>query len=212
MKKTFLFLFLNLLFIKGFAQNSPSPYERYTTYMLTFRGGVALPQSGYSNFVDANGVNFSFAGEWVLKNNIAVGAEVGYMTFRKFVPRQIYHSVDGTDVSAVQNRASNIIPLTLTGSYFLTPSNSNFRPYIQVGGGIAYVDYTNYWGYLLDTDNKVKLTGRVGIGAKLVMKKTAFGALGADVRLVYQATPYEYNFAKGASTIGATFGVFYRWW
>jgi outer membrane protein W len=197
MKKHILFLLFNLLIIKGFSQNSTSPYERYTTYMLTVRGGVALPQSGMSDFIDNNGVNFSVSMDWVLKNNISFGAEIGYMTFRKFVPRRTYSSADGgVDVSAVQNRAFNIVPLTLTGSYYLASSSSLFRPYIQVGGGIAYVDYTNYWGYLLDDANKMKLTTRAAIGVKLNLKKTAFGSLGADIRVGYQATSFDYNFAK----------------
>ncbi len=190
-----------------------SPYQRYTTYMVTLRYGVAQPLGGLSDYIDQTGTrNFALAGEWVRPGNLSYGAQYSTNSFKKRLPRQLYTFGDGADVSAVQTRTVSIQSLVATGKYHFAGVNARTRPYVQVGLGAALVDYGLYWGNLADEANgsTVHFTAQIAAGSRFLFGRE--GHWGADVQAGYQYVPYARSGISTVASAGASVGLFYRWW
>lgn len=192
--------------------NIPSPFDRYTHYNVTLRGGAAIPMGQFSSdYIDKTTLeNYSIGLDWVLQSPISVGAEVGYSFFTEKMPRAIYE-IGGRDVSAVQTRTISLVPIQGTLSYHLGAPNAPIRPYAQVAVGGALVDYSLYYGNLATQEQSFKFSYGAVIGTKVLFKKD--GSLGADIRLKYNNTPIEFDYIQnGVGQLNATVGLFYRWW
>ncbi len=189
-----------------------SPYQRYTTYQVTFRYGVVQPLSGLSDYVDDLGTrNFSLAGEWVLRNNLSFGAQYSDNYFKKRMPRQVYQTTSGADISAVQTRTFSVQSLLATGKYHFADVNSIVRPYVGVGAGVAFADYTYYMGSLEgESKQQFAFAGQVAIGSRFLFGRESHW--GVDAQLNYQYLPFSYNQVTNGSTVGGWIGIVYRWW
>lgn len=187
-----------------------SPYERYTSYAVTLRGGLGLPMAGLKDYIDQSSLkNYSISGEFVLKNRLSFGATLGYNYFKKQVPRQVYH-FNNTDVSAVQTRTLTNYSLLATGSYHLANINAPLRPYIQVGIGLVQINYVNYFGILSDSDTGFRLQVRPTAGVRLLFGKD--GKVGSDAQVSLAYSPYEYDYMKNYAALSVSVGLYYRWW
>jgi opacity protein-like surface antigen len=190
-----------------------SPYQRYTTYMVTFRYGVAQPLGGLGDYIDRLSTrNFTLAGEWVRPSNLSFGLQLNTNYFNKRLPRQTYQFGDGADVSAVQTRSINVQSLMATGKYHFSDVTASVRPYVQIGLGAALVDYGLYWGSLSAEENgsTVHFASQVAVGSRFLFGSE--GHWGADVQAAYQYLPYSRAGINNISSLGASVGVFYRWW
>lgn len=189
-----------------------SPYQRYTTYQVTLRYGVVQPMSGLSDYVSDLGTrNFSLAGEWVLRDKFSFGAQYTDNYFKKRMPRQLYQTTSGADISAVQTRTFSVQSLMATGKYHFADVSSIVRPYVGAGAGVAFADYTYYLGNLeADGKQKFAFAGQVAIGSRFLFGTESHW--GADVQLNYQYLPFSYNEVSNGSTVGGWIGIVYRWW
>ncbi|WP_025763960.1 hypothetical protein [Dyadobacter tibetensis] len=190
----------------------PSPYERYTYYLATARFGGSMPLGKFSEqYIDKSSFrDISVSLEWVLPNRFSIGGEIGSNYYEKRLPRALYEFGDQT-VSAIQTRTLSQVPIQVFANYHLAPKNARIQPYFQVSGGISLVDYSLYYGSLVDQYQKIKPTYGVGVGSKFLFKPD--GALGADIRIKYSGTSIKYDYLDGnTATIGASVGLFYRWW
>lgn len=190
-----------------------SPYQRYTTYMVTLRYGVAQPLGGLAGYIDRTGTrNLMLSGEWVRPGNASFGVQYGSNYFSKRRPRQLYTFGDGADVSAVQTRTVTIQSLLATGKYHFAGVNARVRPYVQAGLGAALVEYGLYWGGLSDEQNgsTVHFTAQAAIGSRFLFGSE--GHWGADVQAGYQYVPYARAGISSLASAGASIGIFYRWW
>ncbi|HEV7349514.1 hypothetical protein [Telluribacter sp.] len=190
----------------------PSPYERYTHYLATARVSAGVPigafAEGYIDKVSAQ--NYSLSLEWVLRNNLSIGGEVGQNYFQQRLPRQTYQMGD-QEISAVQTRTLTQYPFLGFVNYHFARSGAMFRPYVQVSAGASLVDYTLYWGNLSDQQQKFAFSYGLGAGSKILFKRD--GSFGADLRVKYNHTPLNYDYVtNGVSAINASVGLFYRWW
>jgi hypothetical protein len=191
----------------------PSPFERYTHYQVTARYTAAVPLGSFSsNYIDkASFENYSIALEWVLRNSFSIGGEIGYSFFKNRIPRALYPTADGGDISAVQTRTLTQYPIQVFGNYRFLGRNSPVQPYVQVSAGVSILDYTLYYGSLADQKQKIRPTYGIGAGSKFLFRKD--GSFGADVRVKYEATPFDYEYVnKGVSSLNTSVGLFYRWW
>ena len=191
----------------------PSPFERYTHYLATIRYTGAVPLGSFSDsYIDkASFKNYSISLEWVLRNSpLSVGGELGSSYFQKRIPRAVYQSGDET-LSAVQTRTLNQYPLQVFANYHFLGKSSSVQPYVQLSGGVSFLDYTLYYGSLAQQKQKTAPTYGIGAGSKFMFKKD--GSFGADVRLKYQGTSFKYDYVdKGVPTLNVSIGLFYRWW
>ncbi len=192
--------------------NLPTPFERYSHYNLTVRGGAAIPMGAFSsNYIDKTTIqNYSIALDWIFQKPISIGVEVGKTFYSQKVPRTIY-STNGQDISAVQTRTIGLMPIQGVVSYYFAGTNASIRPYVQLAAGADLLDYTLYYGNLANQQQAVKLTYGAAAGAKFLFKKD--GNFGADLRVKYNQTSLNFDYVdKGVSQISATVGLFYRWW
>ena len=192
--------------------NLPTPFERYSHYNLTLRGGAAIPLGAFStNYIDKTTIqSYSLALDWIFQKPVSIGLEVGKTFFSQKMPRAIY-DLDGQEVSAVQTRTIGLMPIQGVVSYYFAGTNASIRPYVQLAAGADLLDYTLYYGNLANQNQSVKLTYGAAAGAKFLFKKD--GNIGADLRVKYNQTSLNYDYVdKGVSQINATVGLFYRWW
>lgn len=192
--------------------NLPTPFERYSHYNLTLRGGAAIPTGAFSsNYIDKTTLqNYSIALDWIFQKPVSIGLEVGKTSFSQKLPRAMYE-LDGQDVSAVQTRTIGLMPIQGVVSYYFAGTNALIRPYVQLAAGADLLDYTLYYGNLANQQQTVKFTYGAAAGAKFLFKKD--GNFGADLRVKYNQTSLNYDYIEqGVSQINATVGLFYRWW
>jgi outer membrane protein W len=148
--------------------------------------------------------------EWVMRNSVSVGGEVGYSYFQKRLPRQIYVNGDQS-ISAVQTRTLTQYPIQFFANYHFLGKNSTIQPYVQASGGVSVLDYTVYYGILSDQKQKISPTYGVGVGSKFLFKRD--GSFGADVRVKYAGTSFKYDYLQsGIASLNTSVGIFYRWW
>ncbi len=204
--------------LTGYAQQDPqlysipTPFERYSHYQVIVRGGGAIPTGAFgTNYIDKTTLeNYSVAVDWILQRPISLGLEVGHTFFSKRLPRAIY-PLEGQDVSAVQTRTLSLMPIQGTVNSYLGNANARIRPYVHLAAGVNLLDYTLYYGNLANQQQAVKFSYGVGVGSKFLFKKD--GSLGADIRVKYNQTPFNFDYIdKGIGQLNATAGLFYRWW
>ncbi|MCU0338815.1 MAG: hypothetical protein MUE30_02940 [Spirosomaceae bacterium] len=191
----------------------PSPYERYTTYRVSFTGGLAMPMGTFKEYMNQSTLrNYGLAMDFVFpQNNLSVGLSAGSTYFKHRLPREVQVFEDGA-ISAVQTRTFSATPILLTGSYHLAKVNAPVRPYVQVGAGAAFANLINYYGSLPTGTDGFKLVGQVGAGVRIQPKKE--GKLGFEASANYQYLPFQWE-SEGisdASTLQIRAGIFYRWW
>jgi hypothetical protein len=190
----------------------PSPYERYAHYLATVRIMGAVPMGTFANsYIDQLSLrNYSLSVEWVLRNQLSVGGEVGQHQFQQRLPRQTYQ-VGDQEISAVQTRTLAQYPVQGFVNYHFAGPDAMLRPYVQASAGGSFVDYTLYWGNLSDQRQKLAFTYGLGAGARVLFKRD--GSVGADLRVKYLNTPFSYDYVpSGISSVNASVGLFYRWW
>ncbi len=201
-----------------YAQQNPQPYnaatpwERYSHYALTVRGGGAFPVGPFSSgYISKSTIqSYSIGLDWVLQGPISVGAEVGKTFFSQRIPRAVYQ--DGkNEISAVQTRTVALMPIQGVLSYYFAPPSAMIRPYLQVSAGADLLNYTLYYGNLADQQQSVKFSYGGAAGAKFLFKRD--GSIGADIRVKYNQTALDFGYVdKGIGQVNATVGLFYRWW
>lgn len=190
----------------------PSAFDRYTHYQVTARYTAAIPLGSFStNYIDKTSFeNYSIALEWVFQNAFSVGGEIGYSFFKKRIPRAIYPTENG-EISAIQTRTMTQYPIQAFANYHFAGKNSAIQPYVHISAGASILDYTLYYGSLADQQQKIRPTYGIGVGSKFLFKKD--GNFGADIRVKYQGTSFDYEYVdKGVSSLNTSIGLFYRWW
>lgn len=193
----------------------PSPYQQYVTFNLSARYGVAFPLGGQKGYINSvSPANFAVDGEWLFPGQFSLGLKSGYQYSQQRLPRQIISSTDGTsvqDISAVQTHTLSIIPVMATASYYFADNAAALRPYVQIGGGGAFVNYTNYFGPLADQYSKFKGAIAPAIGVKYYGKREQ--GFGAELQASYQNVFFNYDQLKtSAPSLMLSAGIVYRWY
>ncbi|GAB3928767.1 hypothetical protein [Larkinella terrae] len=225
MKKRIIFSLLGLIWALGAVAQSDkeeremkersqnfnnSLYERFVSGRATVFYGVGLPMGSQQNFIDKTGNrNFGLAVEAMFPGRFSVGARIGQQYVSERLPRQVYTFDDGSEISAVQTRSLNVVPLLAIGSVYLNNIQSVFRPYLQLGAGGAYVDYAKYYGTLVDQKTGIRAVLAPAVGAKFQFGRNS--NLGGEVQAQYQNVFFKYNELKNSSNLLFSVGLSYRW-
>lgn len=186
MKKVIIAVLLGTATI-AHAQNGgifESEFNRYVTYSFSAHYGLSMPLGSQRDYINKTSpANLVLQGEAMFPGQFSIGVKSGYQYSQQRFPRQVYQ-VGDQSVSAVQTRTLSIIPAMLTASFYFTPNNAAFRPYVQIGGGWAYVDDTRYYGTLTDGTNGFKGAFAPAIGLRYYGKKEK--GLGGEIQAQYQ--------------------------
>lgn len=188
-----------------------STFDRYVTFSLAARYGVAMPLGGQKGYIDrVSPANFALEGEWLFPQRFSVGIETGYQYNQQRFGRQVY-TVGNESVSAVQTRTLSVIPAMVSASYYFAENSAAIRPYVQVAGGGAFVDYTNYFGTLADQKASFKGALAPAIGLKFYGQREQ--KFGAEIQAQYQNVFFNYDLLKNSSpSLMLSAGVVYRWY
>ena len=188
-----------------------STYDRYVTFNIAARYGVALPLGGQKGYIDkVSPTNLALEAEWLFPQHFSLGLKTGYQYTTQRLPRQVYQ-YDDESISAVQTRTLSVIPAMASVSYYFADNAASIRPYVQMAGGGAFVDYTNYFGPLADQNNGFKGAIAPAIGLKFYGQREQ--KFGAEIQAQYQNVFFNYDLLKNsAPSLMLSAGIVYRWY
>ncbi|GAB2603944.1 hypothetical protein [Spirosoma areae] len=221
MKRTGILFALLALPLSALAQhqndsrNESSIYDRYVTFNISARYGVSLPMGGQKGYIDKiSPTNVGLEGEWLFPQRFSLGMKTGYQYTQQRLGRQVYtYSSSAADqsISAVQTRTLSIIPVMASVSYYFATNAAAIRPYVQLAGGGAYIDYTNFFGTLGDQQSGFKGAIAPAVGLKVYGGRER--GLGAEVQAQYQNIFFAYDLLKNsAPSLMLSVGISYRWY
>ena len=188
-----------------------STYDRYVTFNASLRYGVSLPFGTSRNYINTmSGTNALVTMEWQFPQNFSLGLQSGYQYNQQRLPRQVTDLGDGQSISAIQTRTLTTTPVLATASYYFADPAASIRPYVQIAGGGAFVNYTNFYGTLTDTNKKFAGAIAPAIGVKVFGKREK--GLGGEIQAQYQNVFYNYNEIDNAANVMLSAGLTYRFY
>lgn len=188
-----------------------SIFDRYVTFSLSARYGVAMPLGGQKGYIDRiSPANLALEGEWLFPQRFSIGIKTGYQYNQQRRDRQVYELGDES-VSAVQTRTLTVIPAMVSASYYFAQNSAAIRPYVQVAGGGAFVDYTNFYGVLAVQETGFKGVIAPAIGLKFYGQRDK--KFGAEIQAQYQNVFFSYDLLRNSSpSLMLSAGIVYRWY
>lgn len=189
-----------------------SAYGRYVTFNASVRYGLGLPLGTQRNYINQTSpANALVSFEWQFPQNFSLGVQTGYQYSQQRLPRAVYDFPEtGESISAVQTRTFTVTPALATASYYFSDPAAPIRPYVQLAGGGAFVNYTNFYGTLADQNKKFAGMIAPAIGVKVFGKREK--GLGGEIQAQYQNVFYNYNELNNAQNLMLSAGLTYRFY
>lgn len=187
-----------------------SPFGVGVTYEISAKYGVAIPLGGQANYINKiSPANAVLEGKWNFPNGFSLGVQTGYQYNQLRIPRSVVNFGDET-VSAVQTRTLTTIPALATLAYHFADAGAAVRPYVQMGAGGAYVDYSNFYGTLVDRRNRFSGAVAPAVGIKVFGRREK--GLGGEVQAQYQHVFFNYNEMNSSPSLLVSAGLTYRFY
>jgi len=202
--KKILFLLLFIASLSGIvsAQEGGSVIFNYSVgYTVGSTKDFVSPVSG-------RGFNVDF--RYNVRENISIGAIIGWNYFYEQKDRAVYEVTKGgitSDVSAVQNRFLNIIPIVAQGQYRFISGSSPIIPYGGLAIGTYNVDYENYTSNILDEQEAWYFGFAPHAG---VLFPFASEQVGINLEVKYNFIAFSYNDINNISYFDTSLGVFFN--
>ena len=161
---------------------------------VIFNYNPSVAMGSANDFISSmswRGSNLDFRFE--VADNIEVGAIISWNYLYERKDRAVYSSTayGGTvDVSAVQSRYLNIIPLTAQGFYYFKKEDQTLWPYAGLNIGAYSVDYEKYWGNILDEEESWNFGFAPSVGVLLPVPGGNV-SINAQARYNFVAFSYE---------------------
>jgi hypothetical protein len=188
-----------------------STYDRYVTFNGAVRYGVGVPLGTQRTYIDQlSPANVALSMEWQFPQRFSLGLQTGYQYSQQRLPRAVYEFEGGDAISAVQTRTLTVTPVLAPAAYYFADPSAAIRPYIQLAGGGAFMNYTNFYGTLADQDRRFAGMVAPAIGLKVFGKRE--GALGGDIQAQYQNVFYNYNELRNPANLMLSAGLTFRFY
>ncbi|MEZ0607181.1 hypothetical protein ACAW74_01640 [Fibrella sp. WM1] len=189
-----------------------STYNRYVTFNASLRYGVGVPLGTQRNYINQlSPANALVTMEWQFPQNFSLGLQSGYQYSQQRLPRAVYSFPEtGEDISAVQTRTLTVTPVLASAAYYFSDPAAPIRPYVQLAGGGAFINYTNFYGTLADQDKQFAGMIAPAIGVKIFGKREK--GLGGEIQAQYQNAFYKYNELNNPSNLMLSAGLTYRFY
>lgn len=189
-----------------------STYNRYVTFNASLRYGVGVPLGTQRNYINQlSPANALVTMEWQFPQNFSLGLQSGYQYSQQRLPRAVYSFPEtGEDISAVQTRTLTVTPVLASAAYYFSDPAAPIRPYVQLAGGGAFMNYTNFYGTLADQDKRFAGMVAPAIGVKVFGKREK--GLGGEIQAQYQNAFYKYNELNNPSNLMLSAGLTYRFY
>lgn len=189
-----------------------STYNRYVTFNASLRYGVGVPLGTQRTYINQlSPANALVTMEWQFPQNFSLGLQSGYQYSQQRLPRAVYSFPEtGEDISAVQTRTLTVTPVLASAAYYFSDPAAPIRPYVQLAGGGAFMNYTNFYGTLADQDKRFAGMIAPAIGVKVFGKREK--GLGGEIQAQYQNAFYKYNELNNPSNLMLSAGLTYRFY
>lgn len=178
---------------------------------VIFNYSVGFTAGSTKDFISpVSGRGFNFDFRYNVRENLSIGALVGWNYFFEKKDRAVYqvtqNNISG-DVSAVQQRFLNMVPLMGQVQYRFISGSSPIIPYLGVAVGGYNVDYEKYTSNILDEVKRWDFGFAPHLG---VFVPFASGEVGINVEVKYNYVNFSYNEINGISYFDTNFGVFFN--
>nr|WP_295864485.1 outer membrane beta-barrel protein [uncultured Chitinophaga sp.] len=197
--KNWLLIFAGCIAAQAVSAQSRPPLSIDINY------SIAQPLGSLKDYTDKTSFRGWSAGlSYMLNDRLSVGVRSGYQDFYERIPRAVYPDKQG-DVSAVQSRTLQVIPLQATVGYAFTPATSPVIPYGVLGVGAANMNYEKYWGEFVEKKNSWQFMVSPEVGINVPFGRYSPVMFNANVR--YNYSPYKYNDITNYNTVQANVGI-----
>lgn len=166
----------------------------------------AIPLGSFTDHIDKvslNGWNVNL--QYGISDKFSIGGGIGFNDFYKKYPRQVYKTVEGSDISAVLTNAVQVIPITVNARYHFMPE-SRVQPYAGLNVGASIIMYDQLLGeYSNNNKSAVGFTGSPGAGVFIPFSRT--GLAGIDFGAAYNFMPFKYGDINGLDNLSLRLGI-----
>jgi opacity protein-like surface antigen len=142
-----------------------------------------------------------------LDEHLLVGADLNYSTYKDYTPRETYQTSSGAFTTDFF-RYAYVYGLTLSGDYLFAP-DKKLQPYLGLGIGASYIDYTSYYNVFSSRDPRWGVLLRPEGGLLLQMGKYSTWGIQAGVHFDYSTARSKdngyNNFMNAGFHIGLVF-------
>lgn len=194
-------LAITALFIAGSASAQYRP-----PLSIDANWSIAQPLGSLKDYSNNTSLRGWGAGvQYMLNGQLAVGLRTGYQDFYERSPRAVYSDPKQGDVSAVQTRTLQVIPIQATVSYTFLKQDQPVLPYAMVGVGTAHMRYEKYWGEFVEADKSWQFLVSPEIGINIPFGKAS--PLMFNVNARYNYSPYKMGDITSFNTIQGNIGL-----
>lgn len=166
---------------------------------------IAQPFGSLKDYSDKTSFRGWSAGlQYMLNHQLSVGLRTGFQDFYEKVPRAVYPDKMG-DVSAVQTRTLQVIPIQATVGWAFTTPDKPVIPYASLGIGAANMNYEKYWGEFVEKNNSWQFMVSPEVGINVPFGKASPLLFNASVR--YNYAPYNFNDITSFNSIQGNIGL-----
>jgi opacity protein-like surface antigen len=163
---------------------------------------VAFPTGSFKNVVTEN----SYRGWGVdilhgINNKLQVGLGVSFQDFYQKNDRQVYHTGDGQDISAVLTHSIQTIPILAKVRYSLT--ESGIQPYIGLGAGGNLVMFREMLGEFGETQSSFSFAVKPELGVQIPITRGA----GLHIGAAYNYLPFDKFGIENFNNISVSAGI-----
>jgi len=153
--------------------------------------------------VSLRGVKLGF--RKLLAERYLIGADFSSATYDDFIPRRTYPSDNGAITTSFFPHAY-AYGLTLAGDYLFNV-DKRFNPYIGVGAGVSYIDYTLFYNVFSTSDTEWGFLARPQVGFIIRMGTREAWGIQAAVHYEISTASNERLGFDAFSNVGAQLGV-----
>lgn len=155
-------------------------------------GGFKSNITGKTSWKGYSGdVMYHFSEQW------AAGLGFAYQGYDDRAARTTYN-INGSDVNGVLNTTVNVYPILAKAQFYPTGTKGAVRPYIQLGTGIAVVDFDQYLGmYSIARRSTGRFMAQGGVGVSIPFGKLTSNGLQIGANYNYINYDGRFSDAKG---------------
>ncbi|ASZ14262.1 porin family protein [Chitinophaga pendula] len=166
---------------------------------------IAQPLGSLKDYANKTSFRGWRAGlQYSLNDRFSVGLRTGYQDYYERLPRAVYPDKSG-DISAVQTRTLQVIPILATAQYQLTKPESAVIPYVGIGIGGAHLNYEKYWGQFVEQEKKWAFQVAPEVGVNIPFGRTSPLLFNASVQ--YNYSPYNVGEITSFNAVQANVGL-----
>jgi outer membrane protein W len=195
-----------LLFVIASSSASAQFYDKM--FFVGWNVNAPLVNTDYAGKTSTHGARVGY--RELIRENIAVGIDLTWATYKDFTPRQTYYNPGGAVTTDFYNYANNYAAL-LTGDYYFR-SEKKVMPYVGLGAGLTYNNYKRYYNVYSGGKNSFGFITRPQAGVYIKFDEKKNWAINAGVHFEFStAKSHELgysNFMNAGFELGL---VFLQW-